>query len=1005
MAEKKKKANTKKKAAADKKASPQKKPKKATSSIKASSAAKKERHPDAAEKGVAFPVIGIGASAGGLEALEKFLIHMASDSGMAFVIIQHLSPKYKSIMGSILSKHTSMKILKISDGMKIESNCVYLNPPDMNVAIFRGTLQLMAPTKTNAVNLPIDFFFRSLSEDLGEKAICIILSGSATDGTLGMKAVKGEGGLAIAQEPASAKYDGMPRSAIKTGLVDFIIPVERIPGVLLRYVNHPYIEGPEKIKILGGHLKNYSQKIFALIRTETGHDFSNYKQNSVRRRIGRRMAVNQIKKISDYVLYLQKAPAESQALFKDLLIGVTSFFRDPEAFEVLKEQVLLDLLKDKQPDSPIRIWVVGCSTGEEAYSLAILFSEVMDRLKKYFAVQIFASDIDAEAIDYARQAVYPDSIAADVSRERLKRFFTKEDKTYAVKKNVREMIVFAVQSIIKDPPFSKIDLVTCRNLMIYMDATLQKKMLPLFHYTLNKDGILFLGPSESVGEFTDLYSPIDSKWKIFKRKGGGMERAVNYPGIPFYREPIGKDREEKEWVPGVINVQSVAERIILNDYAPSAVLINEDYEILHFLGETDNYLSTPTGKASLNILKMAREDMRTKLTTALHTAVKQKKAVISRGLKIKHDNVIRTADVIVRPIMDNKYQQRLMLVIFDEKIPSKPPPTEKKKPREGHDEADQAVIILERELEATKEHLQSTIEEMETSNEELKATNEEMQSVNEELQSTNEEMETSKEELQSTNEELVTVNSELKNKIDELSQANNDMNNLFASTGIGTIFLDASLCIKRFTPQATKIFNLIQSDVGRPIGDITSKIKYGKLRKDAKEVLNSLIVKEEEILGEDGSLYAMRISPYRTTDNVIDGVIATFMDISKIRQAHKLRRLATVVMDSNDAVTVQDFDGKILAWNRGAEIMYGWSEAEALKMNVREIIPEDKRKQSLAYIEKIAKGEALNSFKTQRKTKDGRILNVFMTTTKLVDSKGRPVEIATTERELSELEK
>ena len=1004
MAEKKKKTNTKNKVAANKKAVAQKRPKKVPSSIKITSPAGKNKDMAATRQWAEFPVAGIGASAGGLEALETFFTLMTPDSHLAFVVIQHLSPKHKSIMGSLLSKHTSMKVVEIRDGMKIEPDCVYLNPPNMNVAVFRGTFQLMTPTKTSAANLPIDFFFRSLSEDLGEKAICIILSGSATDGTLGMKAVKGEGGVAIAQEPASAKYDGMPRSAIKTGLVDFILPVEKIPGALLRYVNHPYVEGPEKIKIPEVRFKNYLQKIFALIRSATGHDFSNYKQNSARRRIGRRMAVNQIKKISDYLLYLQKTPTESEALFKDLLIGVTSFFRDPEAFEVLKEQVLPDLLKDKQPDSPIRIWVVGCSTGEEAFSLAIVFSEVMDRLKKHFAVQIFASDIDAEAIDYARQAVYPDSIAADVSQERLKRFFTKNDKTYSVKKNVREMIVFAVQSIIKDPPFSKIDMASSRNLMINMDATLQKKILPLFHYALNKDGILFLGPSESIGEFTDLYSPIDSKWKIFKRKGNGMERAEGYPGLPFYHEPIGKDRGEKERVSSVTDIYSVAERIILNHYAPPAVLINESYEILHFLGETDNYLSTPTGKASFNVLKMAREGLRPKLTAALHNAFKQKKTVISRALRIKHDNVIRIVDVIVRPVMDNGYQQGLMIVLFDEKIPPSPPPLEEKKPHGGRD-ADPVVTSLERELEATKDQLQSTIEEMETSNEELKATNEELQSVNEELQSTNEEMETSREELQSTNEELVTVNSELQNKVDELSQANNDMNNLFASTGIGTIFLDTSLCIKRFTPHATKVFNLIQSDVGRPISDITSKIEYGKLCKDAKEVLNSLIVKEEEVLSKDGSLYAMRISPYRTTENVIDGVIATFMDITEIKQAHKLRRLATVVMDSNDAVTVQDFDGKILAWNRGAEIMYGWSEAEALKMNIREIVPEDKRRDSFAYIEKIMKGEALNSFKTQRKTKDGRILNVLLAITKLVDDRGRPVEIATTERNLGELEK
>ena len=484
-----------------------------------------------------FPIVGLGASAGGLEALEAFFSHMPSDSGIGFVIIQHLSPKHKSIMGSLLAKDTKMEVLEIQDGIEVQPNHVYLNPPNKNVVIISGTLQLMDPVKTGGINLPIDCFFRSMAEEMGEKAICVILWGTATDGTLGLKAVKGEGGLSMVQDPDSAKYDGMPRSAIATGIVDFILPVEKIPVELVRYVKAPYIGPPKQIVATDDQFGNYIQKIFVMIRSATGHDLSHYKQTTLRRRIERRMAIHQVNRIADYVKYLQQTPPEVDILFKDMLIGVTNFFRDPDAFEVLKKQVLPALIKTKQPDSLIRIWSVGCSTGEEAYSMAILFSEAMEMVKQHFNIQIFASDIDVQAIDYARLGVYPDSIAADVSQERLNQYFLKEDNSYTVRKQIRDMIVFAVQNVIKDPPFSKIDFVSCRNLLIYMDNVLQKKVLPLYHYTLNPDGILFLGTSETIGEFTNLFQPIDSKQKIFKRKEFFLERPVDYPGMPFYHGP------------------------------------------------------------------------------------------------------------------------------------------------------------------------------------------------------------------------------------------------------------------------------------------------------------------------------------------------------------------------------------------------------------------------------------------------------------------------------------
>jgi two-component system CheB/CheR fusion protein len=618
----------KKKPAAKKKAPVKKKPAKQT---KISASAKK---PTAKSKETNdFPIVGLGASAGGLEALEAFFSHMPHDSGIGFVIIQHLSPKHKSIMGRLLAKNTQMKVLEIEDGMKVKPEHVYLNPPSKDVILINGALQLMDPVKTGGINLPIDSFFRSMAEEMGEKAICVILSGTATDGTLGLKAVKGEGGLVMVQDPNSAKYDGMPRSAIATGMVDFILPVEKIPAELVKYAKAPYIVPPKKAIVTEDQFANYIQKIFSLIRSATGHDLSHYKQTTIRRRIERRMAIHQLNKLADYVKYLQQSPSEVNILFKDMLIGVTNFFRDPKAFEVLKEQVLPALLKSKATDSSIRIWSMGCSTGEEAYSLAILFSEAMHLVKQHVNIQVFASDIDAQSIDYARLGTYPDNIAADVSQERLHQYFIKEGNAYKVKKQIRDRVVFAIQNVIKDPPFSKIDLVSCRNLLIYMDSKLQKMVLPLCHYTLNKDGILFLGTSESIGEFIDLFHPIDRKWKIFQRKDAFVTRAVDYPGMPFYQRSKLDDNDEKKAVLEM-DIQNFAEKVILENFALPGVLVNEKYEIIHFMGKTDKYLETPVGKASFNILSMARDGLRIKLSTALHNTIRQKQTTTYNSLRI-----------------------------------------------------------------------------------------------------------------------------------------------------------------------------------------------------------------------------------------------------------------------------------------------------------------------------------------------------------------------------------
>jgi two-component system, chemotaxis family, CheB/CheR fusion protein len=918
---------------------------------------------------------------------------MPPETNMAFVIIQHLSPNYKSIMADLLLKYTKMKILVVEDDIPIQPNCIYLNPPDKNVFIINRRLYLTETQAPHGINLPIDNFFRTLSEELGEKGICIILSGTATDGTLGMKAIKGAGGMAMVQDPVSAKYDGMPNSAIATGLADFILPVEKMPSELIKYVQHPYIHSTSRADTTAQNFKNNAAKTLALIRTASGHDFSGYKKTTLHRRIARRMAVHQIDRIEDYTAYLQKTPAEVDLLFKDLLIGVTSFFRDAKAFDALKNKVLPELIKNKTPDKPLRIWVAGCATGEEAYSMAILTAEVMKKQKKHFDIQIFASDINAEALDVARAAVYPVSIAADVSQERLNRYFVKEDNSYKVKKQIRERIVFAAQNLIKDPPFSRLDLVSCRNLFIYMEPELQKKILPIFHYTLNPGGILFLGTSETVGEFDHLFEPVDAKHKIFKHKDDVVNRVVDYPRIALYDALQKSESTEEKQAPAAANIHSLAERIVIENYAPACVLINERYEILHFIGQTDKYLATPTGKASFNILNMARQGLRYKLSTALHNAVKQKKTITSQGLKIKYESTLRTVDLVVRPVTESGASQGFMLVMFNDKTMPEAVP---KKSAPGGEVVDPYVLNLEQELQTTKEYLQTLNEEMETSNEELKSTNEE-------LQSTNEELETSKEELQSTNEELVTVNEELQKKVEELSHANNDMTNLLAATEIGCLFLDTNLRIKRFTPAATRIFHLVQTDIGRPISDIKSKFVDENIVQHSQEVLDTLVRQEIEVQDKAGNWYSMRIMPYRTIENVIDGIVVTFNNINHIKEAKELRRLATVVRDSNDAIVVQDFSGNILAWNHGAGQLYGLKEAEALRMNIRDLIPEDKIKQTRTLFARLKKGKIVKPFETRRKCKNGKVLDVWLTMTALKDAEGRPVEIASTERDISEL--
>jgi two-component system, chemotaxis family, CheB/CheR fusion protein len=654
--------------------------------------------PDAQGPGMkSFPIVGIGASAGGLEALETFFDHLPPAPGMALVIIQHLSPKYKSIMGQILQRHTNLPVQEVADGLEVMPDTVYFNSPDREVAIFNGKLHLIEPRAGQAMRLPIDYFFRSLAEDLGERAICIVLSGTGSDGTLGLQAVKGAGGLTMAQEERQAKYPFMPRSAILSGSVDRVLPVEEMPTELVRYLRHPYLGHPSKTVSTVKQFENFAEKILLLIRSTTGHDFTGYKQKTILRRMERRMALHKLTRIADYYRYLQENHEEVQALFRDMLITVTSFFRDPEAFKVLNDKVIPEIMARKESGADIRVWVPGCASGEEAISLAILLAEARERLGKEVTIQIFATDIDSEAIDRARQGEYPESIAADVSPERLNLFFTKKDNAYKVKQEIREMVVFAVQNLISDPPFSRLELISCRNVFIYLGAELQKKIISLFHFVLNQDSYLFLGSSESIGGFADLFRPLDTKWKIYRRKDLGLGQRAEYVPRFALEGQLAAPRLIRHPGQAETPVGEVLGKIILDRYAPPCVLINDKYDILHFQGATDRFLAPPVGEPSLNLLKMAREGLRHKLAPLLRQASKDKAVVTCKDLHLPHPEGLRTVDLTVQPL-EAAMGPNLFLVVFEDRTPS--PVTPGKKPRKQPPEEaiDARFQAMEQEL-------------------------------------------------------------------------------------------------------------------------------------------------------------------------------------------------------------------------------------------------------------------------------------------------------------------
>ncbi len=842
-----------------------------------------------------FPVVGIGASAGGLEAFEQFFRHVSPSSGMAFVLVPHLDPTHDSMLTEILQRSTTMPVVEAQDQVDVQPNTVYIIPPNREMSIFHSKLQLSVPEQPRGQRMPIDAFLRSLAEDQAESAIGIILSGTGTDGTLGLRAILGSGGISLVQEPASAKYDGMPHSAIGAGFATHILSPEKMGPVLDNAIRH--LDSPQR-RVTAAETSPAPDmsRILMQLRAATGHDFSLYKKSTIGRRIERRMSQHDIQETEVYSRFLKEQPAEMQVLFKELLINVTSFFRDPGAFEELKQDILPRLFADKPDGYVFRVWVAGCASGEEAYSIAILLLELMEETKQEFKIQLYATDLDDDAIATARAGIYLPNIAADITPERLRRFFVKEETGYRVKKQVREMVVFAIQNVIKDPPFTKLDLLCCRNLMIYLGPELQNNLIPAFHYALKPNGVLFLSPSESTGNHTALFVPLSRKWKIYRAVHSAaptrtMMASARMAWSAEKKDHLPVELQKKIREP---NFSELVKPLLLKSYAPASVVTDLDGTILFVYGETGKYLRPAPGQPSFNVIDMAREELQQELQQAIQAAG-EGRSTIGQELVIIILGDPYKISFSVRPLPDPEAGPGLLLVSFQDVLPEKAAPAKAGRSKKTGDPLTAARIAeLERNLTYVKENLHATIEEQQASNEELKSTNEEMQSTNEELQSTNEELETSKEELQSVNEELITVNTELEAKIQQLAGMQNDMKNLLDNVNVGTIFLDTRLNIRRFTKEAVSAYRLVASDIGRPLNDIKPNIRNDDLLADAQAVLDSLVPREREVQTLNEAWYLARIQPYRTLENMIDGVVMTFTDISLRMSLDNARNLASI---------------------------------------------------------------------------------------------------------------
>ncbi len=828
-------------------------------------------------------IVGIGASAGGLNALEEFLSHVPPNSGMAYLVVQHLDPTQKTILSGLLQRVTQMTVREAEHGMVVERDIVYVIPPATEMSVTGGALHLRKPNEPRGMRLPVNVLFSSLASAQGERAIAVVLSGMGTDGTLGMQAIKAVGGLTAAQQPESAQFDSMPRSAISAGCADIVALPSELPARIFACTD-PLADSGVRPKLSDDANLQLApmDTIVRLLKAHTRHDFSLYKASTLLRRIERRMVIHGLATHERYVTFLERNPQEIDLLFKELLIGVTDFFRDPAAWQHLEDVALPDLLASRTEQTQLRAWVVGCSTGEEAYSLAMVFTEAIERLpgKSGFSLQIFASDISPDAIASARRGRYPLAVRKTISPERLSRFFSIHDDYYQVNKQIRDMVMFAQHDVILDPPFTRIDVLTCRNLLIYFDTVLQRRLLPLFHYSLRAEGILMLGSSESVGRFTDLFSPIHEKYRLYRRQHAALIAGPTALLRSF--PPLSGKRKEPPVTPTQHNrddaatLQAAADELLLQVYSPAAVVINDDGDIVYISGRTGKYLEPAAGKANWNFHAMVREGLRKPLATAIRQAATQNDPVKLRGPHALAD-ARSIVDITVQALRKPAALKGMTMVIFRDVVPSTNGSTDSSPSTPTPDMPDADIQGYEDEIVRLQE-------EARTSREELQSSNEELETTNEELQSTNEELTTSKEEMQSMNEELQTINNELQTKLDDLAMAQSDMTNVLNSVDIAILFLDQHLHVRRFTDRAAKIINLRESDIGRPLSDLTTSLLYPGLYDDATETLRTLFPTEKQILADDERWFSVRIMPYRKVDNMIDGIVITLVDITKTKQ-------------------------------------------------------------------------------------------------------------------------
>ncbi len=965
-----------------------------------------------------FPVVGIGASAGGLKALMSLFEHMPSDSGMAFVVIMHLSPTHESHVDSIMQNKTRMPVIQVKQPVPIERNRIYVIPPALDLSMNDGYLRLTKPTRERGVQVAIDLFFRALADVHHTRAIGIVLSGAGADGSVGLSRIKEQGGVTMAQSPDDAEYDSMPRSAIETGMVDIVLPVLEMPQRLMdlsrnmQTMEQP-IESPaasEQSLSPAPTRANESalHDILGLLRSRTGHDFRHYKQATVLRRIERRLQVNAVHDMTGYAQLLNDRPEETPALLADMLIGVTNFFRDQEAFDALERDIIPRLFEEKAllgESDALRIWSAACSTGEEAYSLGMLFTDYVERNGLRAEVQVFATDIDDQALEIARASIYPEAIVTDVPPARLQQYFTKERNRYRLRKELRERILFARHNILRDPPFSRLDLISCRNLLIYLDRDIQSEVLRMFHFALNPGGYLFLGNSETADVCSHLFAPVDKKNRIYRARDIGNQR----------RAPMTSLRNFSTASPTRVSGAAMARRSklsfayahqrALEQYAPPSVIVNHESEIVHMSDRAGRFLRYVSGEPSLNLTTLVQPELRLALRSALYQAVQTGKSSETRRISLERDGRRFYVDMTVSPFRDDEAGADYLLVLFDETEDL----SDKRPEISQGDASDNELAQLQVELQQTKEQLQLTIEHSEDSTEELRASNEELQAINEELRSASEDLETSKEELQSINEELITVNAELKSKVDETSKINDDLQNLISSTDIATLFVDRHMRIKWFTPRAQDIFNVIDNDAGRSLLDITHRLDYPTLYKDASDAFGELQLVEREVRSLEDKWYMARFLPYRTVDDRIQGAVLTFIDITARRNAEERVRAGEAHMKllsqsmGGYAIISMDLQGKITTWNRGAESIFGYSEPEVIGQCIdliytaadREVgIPEAERKRALE------QGQAADERWHMRK--DGSQFFCSGLVNPLVDNAGDMMGFAKIGRDLTE---